>query len=130
MSARKSAVAARSLPARVLRLCFRAWSSRCEREYRLIAKLLWPGAERGPRIAGRTHCRMLIFGARRAAWSADLGAPRDFSRHASIAAAYAAPAHAGATFEVHRRRTHEHLAYGCQDQSSTPRPLDPLPPLR
>src|SRR5262249_41367056 len=47
MSARKSAVAARSPPALVLRLCFRVWSSRCEREYLLIAELQWPGAGLG-----------------------------------------------------------------------------------
>src|SRR5436309_10809113 len=97
MWASSSAVVARSRATRATRLRSRSWSQRCDSEYLLIAKLLWPGAgSRGPRFAGRTHCRMRVFGARRATQSADLGALRDLSRDGSIAAAGAAPEGAAA----------------------------------
>src|SRR5262249_3561414 len=106
MSARKSAVAARSPPALVLRLCFRGWSSRCEREYLLIAELQWPGAGLGGHGSrGRIHCRMHIFGERRAMQSGDLDALRDLSGGSVTQGSGAALGDAGARLTERMRGT-------------------------
>src|SRR5262249_512947 len=70
----------------------------------------------GPRIAGRVHCRMRIFGARRATQGADLDALRDFSRDVVLEAAGAVAARLGTRSRRQMPRTGSMSPSACQEE--------------